>query len=357
MEDAGEKNSLETLRRAFIDRKVQVRGMVVGIYVPLGPEWWHAGATIEPDANRVAKGPTSRALPIRAITRRGQVLGPDDHQHIPIAGNTAEAVQVSRVDLERLHSVMRGPAHGWPSSAPGGTAAPMALEDFFESQLAALSPSLAKSVFGIDPTGGKDALDLSNWALVDAFTAEQAACLWVGADPSRSEHRRDEAEKRRIEPIKQMIFGAIQTGELRADSSTNFMATVGDFSKSLIRREDLRALAARKDQRPAFLFDTLLPESTTPPTASQPQSGDPAPTDQPRAKGGRPREYDWDAFTIEIIRIADMDRLPEKQSELIEQMLQWCENTWGRQPAESSVKSRISRIYNGLGRGQKPRGV
>ena len=58
---------------------------------------------------------------------------------------------------------------------------------------------------------------------------------------------------------------------------------------------------------------------------------------------------------IEIIRIADLDTLPEKQSELIEQMLQWCEDTWRVQPAESTVKQRISKIYNDLGRGQKAR--
>jgi hypothetical protein len=73
-----------------------------------------------------------------------------------------------------------------------------------------------------------------------------------------------------------------------------------------------------------------------------------------KSKGGRPREYDWDALTIEVIRIANsLDGLPETQTELIEQLLQWCENTWGKQPADSSVKSRVSKIYNELGLGQK----
>ena len=73
-----------------------------------------------------------------------------------------------------------------------------------------------------------------------------------------------------------------------------------------------------------------------------------------KSKGGRPREYDWDALTIEIIRIANSpDGLPDTQAELVEQVLQWCENTWGKQPAESSVKARVSRIFNDLGLGQK----
>lgn len=116
-------------------------------------------------------------------------------------------------------------------------------------------------------------------------------------------------------------------------------------------RDELRIIAARKNQRPRFLFDTLLRDQP----ASGSVEGDQA--DRKPSKGGRPPEYDWDAFTIEIIRIADLDGLPEKQSELIAEMLQWCENTWGRQPSVSNVKGRISRIYNGLSRGQKPRGA
>lgn len=146
-----------------------------------------------------------------------------------------------------------------------------------------------------------------------------------------------------------MLSAAIQTGELHADSSRNTMATIGDYSKSLTRVGDLRNFARSKRQRPAFLFDTLLPdnaeEDVTPQDSSAPA----------KSKGGRPAEYDWDAFTIEIILVANsIDGLPEKQSELIDQMLQWCENTWGQQPSLTSVKNRISQIYNGLGLGQKP---
>ena len=85
-----------------------------------------------------------------------------------------------------------------------------------------------------------------------------------------------------------------------------------------------------------------------PPVPELPVSGAPD-SPAPKNKGGRPREYDWDAFMIEIIRVANSpDGLPDTQAELIRDMLQWCENNWGKQPADSYVRSKISLIYNGL---------
>ncbi|MDG2204090.1 MAG: hypothetical protein P8M79_02425 [Alphaproteobacteria bacterium] len=194
--------------------------------------------------------------------------------------------------------------------------------------------------------------DFAVWALVDAFTVKQAACLWAGAEPAESDTARQlhgkMEERDRIAAITQMLTAAIQAGNLPADTSANAMAMIGDHAKSSVTREALQAFAEEKDQHPAFLFDTLLPESA----AGDSETGVDAP---PRpSRGGRPPEYDWDGLIIEIIRIADTpDGLPEKQSELIGELLQWCENTWGVQPAESSVKAKVSSVYNGLGRGQK----
>lgn len=68
-------------------------------------------------------------------------------------------------------------------------------------------------------------------------------------------------------------------------------------------------------------------------------------------KGGRPQEYDWDTFVVEIIRRANTpDGLPETQAELIRDMLTWFSETCGREPAESSVKGRIAKIYQYLAR-------
>ena len=186
-------------------------------------------------------------------------------------------------------------------------------------------------------------VDLAIWAFADVLTVEQAACLWVGSDPAANPYRRSPDEVTRIAAIKQALSGAIAANSLAANSSRNALASIGDYSKSLVTRRALQVFAESKGERPQFLFDTLLPSDAEPP----------APKPVP-AKGGRPVEYDWDAFTVEIIRIADLDSLPETQSELVSGMLEWCERTWGKQPAESSVKARISRIYNGLGRSRKP---
>ena len=180
---------------------------------------------------------------------------------------------------------------------------------------------------------------------------EQAACLWAGVKPSKVSYSRSEAETDRLAPFLQLLAAAVQAGQIPADSSKNSYSFIGDYSKSLVTRNDLKAFANSKGQRPAFLFDTLMPEIGS---KESPDSESDLPA---KAKGGRPREYDWDALTIEIIRIANSpDGLSETQAELIEQLMQWCENTWGKQPAYSSVKSRISKIYNALGLGQKPSG-
>ena len=194
--------------------------------------------------------------------------------------------------------------------------------------------------------------DFATWALVDALTVEQAACLWAGAEPTESRFQRPKALEDQVAAIKQMLTAAIRSGVLKADTSANPLEMIGDHSNSLLTREGLQVFAESKNQRPSFLFDTLLPPKTKQVDDS---SVDDTASPSSRARRGRPPEYDWDKFVIEIIRIADLDGLPGKQSELKERMLQWCEDTWGKQPAESAVKRRISDIYNGLGRGQKTR--
>ncbi len=155
--------------------------------------------------------------------------------------------------------------------------------------------------------------DLSAWNLVESFTVDQAACLWFGYNPAPyfTDPLRPNEERARIDPVKQMLTAAIRSGDLEADTSRNPFADCGDHSLSWVPREALHAYAENKKQRPAFLFDTLLP-------------GDDTPT-KVKNKGGRPREYDWDAFTIELIRVANTpDGLPEKQSKLVVKMQEWC---------------------------------
>ena len=49
---------------------------------------------------------------------------------------------------------------------------------------------------------------------------------------------------------------------------------------------------------------------------------------------------------MEIIRRANLpDGLPETQADLVRDMLAWFLDASGREPAESAVKQRISKIY------------
>jgi hypothetical protein len=64
-----------------------------------------------------------------------------------------------------------------------------------------------------------------------------------------------------------------------------------------------------------------------------------------RGRPGRPNEYDWEALYIEIAVRADLDGLPLKQSQLVDDMLQWCVDTLGKEPSESRLKEKIALIY------------
>lgn len=72
------------------------------------------------------------------------------------------------------------------------------------------------------------------------------------------------------------------------------------------------------------------------------------------AKRGRPPKYAWNEFYVEIIRLANgIDGLPETQAELEATMAEWCLNHWGTEPAESTIRDKISPIYKAIGEGRK----
>jgi hypothetical protein len=73
-------------------------------------------------------------------------------------------------------------------------------------------------------------------------------------------------------------------------------------------------------------------------------------TKDPRGRKG----YDWDPFWREVTRIADsLDGLPETQAELETIMSKWCEEAWGKEPAPSTVRERLSPIYAAKRKGRK----
>jgi hypothetical protein len=194
----------------------------------------------------------------------------------------------------------------------------------------------------------------SYWMNVDLFTVEQASALWINIDPT-SIRLVDSYNPPEYAAIKQMLTAGIVIGELHADTSTNAFSLIGDHAKSLVSRAGLEAFARKKNLFPTFLFDTLAPlqqRNPFPPSIGLRLPQTPAQEMmEPANRGGRPVQYDWDTFTMEIIRRANLpDGLPEKQADLVRHMLSWFQATFDQEPAESAVKARISKIYRYLER-------
>ncbi len=68
---------------------------------------------------------------------------------------------------------------------------------------------------------------------------------------------------------------------------------------------------------------------------------------------GRPEKFEWDEFWSEVALKAEFEGLPETQAKLQDDMLAWCLQTWGREPAESTVKNRLSDLYERLRKERK----
>lgn len=188
---------------------------------------------------------------------------------------------------------------------------------------------------------------------VDLFTVAQAAALWINADPA-SMRVLDSLNPPEFSAVKQMLTAGIVNGELQADTSTNALRMIGDHTNSLVSRIDLEAFARKRNFFPNFLFDTLAPfqqEDLSAPRARANQPNLPLPqASVPSNRGGRPAQYDWDSFMMEIVRRANLpDGLPEKQADLVRDMLSWFQTAYDQEPAESAVKARISKIYKYLG--------
>ncbi len=200
----------------------------------------------------------------------------------------------------------------------------------------------------------------SNWNFVDLFTLHQAACLWCDLNPAKIIELLDFQHPSEVVAAKQMLIGAITDGTLSLQGNLNKYSYIRDYKDCYLRREDLKDFAEIRGVRPKFLFDTLLSIDDSPDNSSSPkkaeasQAPDSSPQEQQGLPRGRPPGYDWDSFIFEIIRIANTpDGLPETQADLVRIMLQWFSETAGGEPAESSVKARISKIYRYLNKAEK----
>jgi hypothetical protein len=193
-------------------------------------------------------------------------------------------------------------------------------------------------------------VDYIAWSGADPLTVEQAAHLWAGVDPSLSMFHTSKEEKAAVAPRLQMIVGAIVRGALKANASTNPRSSMGNHDASLVAREDLMVFARALGEKPAFLFDTMLNEvPKAPPSKSDQHS-----TQPPKNKGGRPAQYDWNCFTLEIIRIAHLDGLPDTQAELANKMRDWFISEIDSYPADTTLEDRIRPIYQYLEKPRKP---
>jgi hypothetical protein len=303
--------SSEDLRRALFDGAIKARGLVSNILIDLHAEWWTSDCCVLHDRNVVEVGSSTQPSDLsRQIT--GQNASSANFSGARSYRRAVEVV-LDRASLLRL----------WPSdvNTPGtGAAGPPAFPSF------------------------------RLWSSVDQFTVQQAAALWAGIDPAvvSSTFGMSDDEKSRLAARQQMLEGAVMDSKLQARSDHNAWARIGNHDKSLVSRDALIEFAKQKNERPKFLFDTLLELSD--------QSASLTVQHRTKNRGGRPVEYDWNGMTIEIIRIADLDGLPGKQSDLIAILLEWFQNHYGEEPAESAVKARVSSIYKALGRSQKLKG-
>jgi hypothetical protein len=96
-------------------------------------------------------------------------------------------------------------------------------------------------------------------------------------------------------------------------------------------------LTLKREDVLAFWPENLSKRGSPPPEQVQPR--------EPQRRGRKPK-YDWESFQHEITRIANTpDGLPEFQSELEEMMADWCLSTWGKEPAESTIRSHVTTVY------------
>jgi hypothetical protein len=61
--------------------------------------------------------------------------------------------------------------------------------------------------------------------------------------------------------------------------------------------------------------------------------------------GGRPQKFLWDDIWIETCRYVHDEGLPARQAELMRYLQQWCENQFGEQPADSTLKPKLRKLY------------
>ncbi len=61
-------------------------------------------------------------------------------------------------------------------------------------------------------------------------------------------------------------------------------------------------------------------------------------------KRGRPPKYNWDSFNQEVIRRVLEVGIPNNKRAFSSEMLMWCLDTWGHEPGEATVRTRLTKL-------------
>ena len=146
------------------------------------------------------------------------------------------------------------------------------------------------------------------------------------------------------------IVTKLQNGELRA---TGFVrgappdAGSADINRELWRvlRPDFAmssASAPSSAAAPGLVLDGILVFQRFDAPTARARVG---PDQNPRGAGGRPPKFEWRLFDREMLRIANLDGLPNR-AELQRRMLDFSHLTWGDDaPGDSTVRERIAGLY------------
>jgi hypothetical protein len=187
------------------------------------------------------------------------------------------------------------------------------------------------------------------WRYVDAFRVDQAAALWADENPAKFDHQYAADAWNRVNAYKQMLAGAIASGKLQADQSTNGLRVIGNYDASIVTREALIDYAREHNKSlPAFLFDTVVPEIDGDQELDEQKAS--------KKKRGRPPEYDYNLMYAKIVLIAHKGELPETQARLVNDLLLWFsidptdDTKELKPPSERLVEDRVRPIYNNLKR-------
>jgi hypothetical protein len=102
--------------------------------------------------------------------------------------------------------------------------------------------------------------DLSSWDLLNDFTIDEAACLWVGIDPTIEESKRSQPETSKLVPIGYLLTKAVEEEKLPTIRLKPNRYSKALFDDMRVTREDLKVFAESIGAQPAFLFNISRPK-------------------------------------------------------------------------------------------------